>query len=63
MTDVILNPQTPIIEGEAVSDTNPLPVSSATALGTPVAGLLNPVTWVVNGELVSDSNPLPVTLV
>jgi hypothetical protein len=61
MPDIPLNPSTLVVNGELVSATNPLPVTSvaAGAPGTPVT--LNPRTFVVNGEIVSATNPLPVT--
>lgn len=64
MSETILNPQTLMYDGAPVSDTNPLPCSSAAAVAAPIStALLNPVTWLINGELVSDTNPVPITLV
>ncbi len=64
MSENICNPQTLIYNGAPVSNTNPLPCSSAAATHAPVSTqLLNPVTWLIGNAVVSSSNPIPITLV
>lgn len=63
MTDITLNPLTPVTNGALVSTSNPLP---ATTISAPTAGTnvaINPTVFVVNGAIVSATNPLPITLV
>ncbi len=55
---------TPFFNGSPVSESNPLPCSSASATSVLVTAILcNPVTWIYNGAPVSDTNPLPIVLV
>lgn len=62
MSDVAINPKTPIVNGAAVSTANPLPTTVSTTSGGATNVYINPIIWVVNGAIVSASNPLPITM-